>query len=96
MPAFVMDDHDDVKKEALGVGVTVSLVITALYWFWESVAEGNIRVDLLLIYPVLFATYSLCLWPRFRWWVLLIAPLLMLLNCAYMVMSYRLFDKNPG
>jgi len=27
---------------------------TLAYWVWESRAAGNIRVDLLLIYPLLF------------------------------------------
>jgi hypothetical protein len=77
-------------------GIYVSLILTLLYWAWESVAEGNIRVDLLLIYPVLFVSYVIGLWPRFRFGSVLIAVALMAINLAYAVASYRLFDKNPG
>ena len=77
-------------------GAVVSLVLTALYWVWESQAEGNIRVDLLLIYPWLFVSYLVTLWPRFRYGSVLIASLLMVVNIGYFVISYRLFDKNPG
>ena len=72
------------------------LIATALYWAWESQAEGNIRVDLLLIYPLLFCMYVVSLWSRFRLWSVLIAIAGMALNVAYFALSYRLFDKNPG
>jgi hypothetical protein len=74
----------------------VALALTALYWLWESRASGNIRVDLGLIYPTLFTAYVVALWPKARFWSIPIAVGLMLLNIGYFVLSYGLFDKNPG
>jgi hypothetical protein len=77
-------------------GIYASAILTALYWVWESQASGNIRIDLLLIYPVLSIAYVLFLWPRFRYWSILVAMGLMALNFVYFVNSYSLFDKNRG
>ena len=77
-------------------GLLVAAVLTGLYWVWESQAAGNIRVDLLVIYPALLACYLYFLWPRFRFWSLLIAAILMIANFAFFVSSYRIFGKNPG
>lgn len=38
------------------------LLPTIIYWWWESQAEGNIRVDLLIIYPVLFCSVHMQLY----------------------------------
>lgn len=77
-------------------GVVLTIALTALYWFWEARAEGNIRVDLLLIYPLLFTCYAVSLWPKLRFWSLLAAFGLMAINFGFFVMSYSWFDKNPG
>lgn len=77
-------------------GVGVAALLTVLYWVWESRASGNIRVDLLIIYPLLFGCYLIALWSRFRFGSVLIAVALMAINFAYAVASYRIFDKNPG
>jgi hypothetical protein len=78
-----------------GTALTAA-VLTALYWFWESRAEGNIRVDLLLIYPVLFGCYIGAFWPRFKSGSILLALALMVVNAGWFVVSYDLFDKHPG
>jgi hypothetical protein len=72
------------------------LVLTVGYWAWESRAAGNIRVDLLALYPILFFTYIRLLWPQLRWLALLAALLLMAVNAGFFVMSYSWFHKNPG
>jgi hypothetical protein len=72
------------------------LVLTVGYWAWESRAAGNIRVDLLVLYPILFFAYIWLLWPRLRWLGLLAALLLMALNVGFLVMSNAWFHKNPG
>jgi len=72
------------------------IVSTLAYWGWESRASGNIRIDLLLIYPLLFFGYICFLWPRFRWLSILISLFLMALNLAFFSHSYSWFHKNPG
>jgi hypothetical protein len=72
------------------------ILLTIAYWMWESRASGNIRVDLLLMYPLLFCGYIYFLWPRFRWLSVLFSSLLMALNFGYFVMSYSWFHKHPG
>jgi hypothetical protein len=74
----------------------VMIASTLAYWAWEARAEGNIRVDLLLIYPLLFIIYILCLWRRFRWGALGIGLLLMALNVGFFINSYAWFHKHPG
>jgi hypothetical protein len=73
-----------------------SMIVTALYWAWESRTGGNIRIDLLLIYPALALFYLFDLWPRFRFWSLLIAAGLMALDLGFFIISYPLFRKHPG
>lgn len=77
-------------------GLVITAVLTVLYWIWESQAAGNIRVDLLLIYPVLLSCYLYYLWPKFKYWSVIIAAALMAGNFMFFVSSYQLFDKNPG
>lgn len=72
------------------------IVLTLVYWGWESRAAGNIRVDLLLIYPFLFFAYIYFLWPRFRWLAVVFSFLLMAINFGFFVMSYSWFHKYPG
>lgn len=72
------------------------LGVTGTYWAWESRAQGNIRVDLLLIYPLLFGVYVFVFWKRFRWASLGLALLLMAVNAAFFVNSAAWFDKRPG
>ena len=76
--------------------VLVPVVVTLLYWYWESKAAGNIRVDLLVIYPVLFVTYIAAFWSKFRYYSVLISTILMGLNYSFALVSYDLFDKYPG
>lgn len=76
--------------------IFISTALTILYWYWESQAEGNIRIDLLLIYPVLFVSYLICLWPRFKFYSLLIALGLMGFNIGFFIISYDLFNKHLG
>lgn len=72
------------------------LLLTLAYWIWESRASGNIRVDLILIYPLLFLGYTYFLWRRFRWFSIALSLLLMGINFGYFVMSYSWFHKYPG
>lgn len=78
-------------KMPLGV-----LLPTLLYWFWESKVGGNIRVDLLIIYPLLFCIYTRVLWNEYRRHAVLIASILMIINFLFFIFSYSLFSKNPG
>ena len=70
--------------------------ITLGYWAWESCASGNIRVDLLLIYPLLFIGYIYLLWHRIRWWAIAVSALLMIMNYGFFAKSYSWFHKYPG
>lgn len=72
------------------------IVPTLAYWFWESRAEGNIRIDLLLIYPALFGLYAALLWQRLKFKALVVALLIMAGNVAWFMLSRDLFDKYPG
>ena len=74
----------------------IPIVCTLAYWYWESKAEGNIRVDLIVVYPVLFTAYVVSLWGKLRFWSVLVAALLMILNFTFFAFSYDLFDKHPG
>ena len=76
--------------------VIVLIVLTLLYWLWESQAEGNIRVDLLIIYPILLTLYIFLLWRKFRFYSILMALFLMALNILFFVFSYDVFDKYSG
>lgn len=76
--------------------LVVAGISTALYWFWESRAEGNIRIDLIVIYPVLFSLYMSCFWKRYKFYSILIALSFMAVNTLFLVYSYSLFGKNPG
>ena len=78
------------------ISYTGIMVATLAYWGWESRAAGNIRIDLLLIYPFLFFYYLRVLWPRFRWFSAVISLCLMALNLIFFVLSYSLFHKNVG
>lgn len=84
------------KNTGLKGYVLIPVVVTLLYWFWESRAAGNIRVDLLFIYPALFAIYIAALWRRFRFYSVIIAAVIMGINYAFALLSYDLFDKYPG
>ena len=76
--------------------IVIIIVFTLLYWYWESIAEGNLRIDLFIIYPVLFAIYSKSLWRKYGFYSLLISTLIMILNIVFFAYSYELFDKYPG
>lgn len=73
-----------------------ALVLTLVYWLWESQAGGNIRVDLLLFYPAMFLGYILFFWDRLRWFSPLASLLLMAVNVGFFRMSYHWFDKSYG
>ncbi|WP_292758034.1 MULTISPECIES: hypothetical protein [unclassified Methylophaga] len=76
--------------------VTLTAVVTLLYWYWESKTSGNIRIDLFLIYPVLTAIYMIALWSKFRIYAVFISLVLMIINFIFFMISYDLFNKNPG
>ncbi|NKC00727.1 MAG: hypothetical protein GKR90_19840 [Pseudomonadales bacterium] len=73
-----------------------TLVVTVLYWIWESQAEGNIRIDLLLLYPILIVLYTSIWWSKLKWKALIITAGAMLLNVGFFLVSYDLFGKHPG
>ena len=72
------------------------LLLTLGYWAWETQAAGNIRVDLLLIYPVLFLTYVLLFWRRLKGLSVIPSLLLMAINYGFFMKSYSWFHKYPG
>ena len=74
----------------------IILAVTALYWFWESHAEGNIRIDLLVIFPLLALFYLWALWKWLKWQAFIVCFILMGLNYMFMTASYELFNKFPG
>jgi len=76
--------------------VTFAAIVTLLYWYWESKASGNLRVDLLLLYPLLAVFYTIVFWPKFRFYAVGIALLMMIVNVLFFIISYDLFNKNPG
>lgn len=76
--------------------LSIILISTFLYWIWESQAQGNIRIDLFLFYPILFATYIGAFWKGYRFYSILFSCLIMMLNIIFFIFSYQLFDKNPG
>jgi len=84
------------KNKFSSTSLAIVIISTLLYWFWESQAEGNIRIDLLVIYPVLFLIYLVTLWGRFRYLSIPIGFLLMLINIGFFMISYDLFNKNLG
>ncbi len=84
------------QRKISRAAISYVLIPTLLYWVWESQAEGNIRIDLLLLYPLLYMIYSFALWSRFHWYAFLLSMLLMLINLVYATLSYDLFDKYPG
>ncbi len=73
-----------------------ALSLTLAYWTWEAQAHGNIRVDLILLYPLMFGSYIMFFWHMLRWRSLLPALALMALNFGFFAMSYSWFDKYPG
>jgi len=82
------------RRHVLAAGTVLAL--TAGYWVWESQAAGNIRVDLILIYPALFAGYIWVLWDSLKWLSILAASILMAGNYGFFVISYDLFNKSVG
>lgn len=75
--------------------LVIILLPTLIYWGWETQARGDIRVDLILIYPLLFLIYNLTLlsslWPRHRWfsifYALVFSSLIMAANVLVFVLS---------
>ena len=84
------------KKQFSKKALFFVLVSTLLYWGWESQAEGNIRIDLLVLYPALFFVYLRAFWVRFKFLSILLSTGLMMLNIVFFMLSYDLFGKNPG
>lgn len=73
-----------------------TLLFTLAYWFWETQAGGNIRIDLLLLYPILFSLYIISFREKLKWWSLFAALTLMVLNILFFTLSYSFFDKSSG
>lgn len=78
------------------LNISIVLFSTLLYWVWESQAEGNIRIDLLLLYPILFAIYIWAFWKRYKLYSIVFSVGLMTLNIIFFMSSYELFGKNLG
>ncbi len=72
------------------------VVLTLLYWLWESRVGGNIRVDLLIIYPILFSLYLKYFSTQNRAYALAISVVLMAVNFGFFLLSYQIFDKPVG
>jgi uncharacterized membrane-anchored protein YitT (DUF2179 family) len=87
-----MESNNKLSK----ISIVFIIIPTLLYWYWESIASGNIRIDLLLIYPALFTVYVASLWKRYRYYSVLISTLIMVVNIVFFIFSYILFGKYPG
>lgn len=85
----------ELRGPSLRLGIICCVVITLLYWAWESQACGNIRIDLLLAYPLLFGLYIYFL-QRLSWISLILAFAFMVANYCFFAISYSLFDKPLG
>ncbi|TWU35834.1 hypothetical protein Q31b_52690 [Novipirellula aureliae] len=83
------------RGPSIPVGIGICAAITVVYWIWESRTGGNIRVDLLLFYPVLFGLYLYSL-QRLGWLSAIITLLLMVANYCFFAISYSLFDLPLG
>ena len=83
------------RGPSVRVGIVLTVALTLTYWTWESQAGGNIRVDLLMAYPLLFGLYLYAL-QRLGWLSALIAVGLMAINYFFFTISYSLFDKPLG
>ncbi|MEM6692797.1 MAG: hypothetical protein AAF664_25440 [Planctomycetota bacterium] len=64
---------------SMKIGIICSSLMKLLYWAWESQAGGNIRVDLVFGYALLFGLYVYFL-PRLGWASVALAFALMLAN----------------
>ena len=92
----MLNKIEEPKKALSKRNISIILIITLLYWVYEAQAPGNIRVDLLLFYPILFVIYLLALWQRFKYYAIVISIGLMILNIIFFINSYKLFHKNVG
>lgn len=72
------------------------ILTTAGYWFWESQAEGNIRIDILVLYPLMSLIYLWALWQWLKFKAIIVCLLLLAINYGFLMISYDLFDKFPG
>lgn len=79
-----------------GFALASAALLTFAYWIWEAQAEGNIRADLVLLYPYLFGAYLMFFWRMLGWKAFFPALGLMAVNVAFFAMSYSWFDKYPG
>jgi len=83
------------RGPSVRTGIIFCVVLTMLYWTWESVADGNIRVDLFFLYPLLLVLYLYAL-QRLGWFSILFILALMIANICFLSASYELFDKSLG
>lgn len=72
------------------------IVFTLLYWWWESHVGGNIRIDLFIIYPLMFLVYFKAFERSNRTSALLISSFLMACNFVFCLLSYWMFNKSVG
>jgi len=91
-----IDNRMESNNKLSKISIVFIIIPTLLYWYWESIASGNIRIDLLLIYPALFTVYVASLWKRYRYYSVLISTLIMVVNIVFFIFSYDLFGKYPG
>lgn len=84
------------NKKLSILNISIVLFSTLGYWVWESQAEGNIRIDLLLIYSILFAVYIWAFWKRYKLYSIIFSVGLMILNIIFFISSYELFGKKLG
>ncbi len=91
-----IDNRMESNNKLSKISIVFIIIPTLLYWYWESIASGNIRIDLLLIYPALFTVYVASLWKRYRYYSVLISTLIMVVNIVFFIFSYYLFGKYPG
>ena len=86
----------EIKSQLTKHEIGYIVVPTLAYWAWEIIASGNIRIDLILIYPILFFIYIKALWRTQKVYSIFIAIVFMVINIIYSVLSYDMFNKYPG
>lgn len=86
----------EIKTQLTKYEISYILVPTFAYWAWEIIASGNIRIDLILIYPILFIIYIKTLWRTKKVYSIFIAIAFMIINILYSILSYEIFNKYHG
>lgn len=93
IPIYAWFRRIDEPARKTNTGYAMVAMNTLAYWVWEFFSKGGVRLDILVIFPYLALVYVMFLWPRWKWWSLLWAILLMAGNIAYFGLSLALSGK---